>query len=323
MIDISLLANDLQLSLNSAIQEQIASGNALLNTDMVTYEFLIHTDGGEYRDFDYIYPNGIVSINEQTNKIVRYINCEFDTTGSQSDGVAQVEMTLNARLEILIPLINAGKKRARLELVNTIRQIIDNTFRLNSTGELDDGTKVYNYGVVYQFADTGDRDKRAEIGDSILLNVYLSYFIVEAGINSESFGLSIDGNPVPFTRIGFNRSSQNESNVPSDEPNISGKNYATSTIFGFNFDMPLRRGIIGDNLMNYVFDSENPARLVEIKRPYGDSEKTNSYLMVFNDISLNGEKTKFTSVSCVMVEADLDVNELSPYAEQNWSDANG
>lgn len=330
MIDISKLATKLQTALNNAIEEQIAreqiaSGKSLLNTDMVTYEFLIHTDGGEYRDFDYIYPTGTASANERTNKIVRYINCEFDTTGSQSDGVLNVEMTLNARLEILVPLINAGKKKARLELVNTIRQIIDNTFRLNSTGQIEDEDDeiVYNYGVVYQLADTGDRDKRAEIGDSILLNVYLSYYIVEMGINSDEFELYIDGVRVPITRIGFNRSSQNESNVPSDATNISGKNYATSTVFGLNFDMPLRRGTAGNQLMAYLFKSENLARFVEIKYPFGDTTETTGYFMVFNDTSINGEKTKFASVSCVMVEADLNVNELSPYAEQKRRGENG
>jgi hypothetical protein len=323
MIDISMLATNLQTTLNNAIEEQVSEGNTLLDNDMVKYDFLVHIDGGEYRDFDYLYPNGMASANERTNKIVRYINCEFDTTGSQSDGVLNVEMTLNARLEILIPLINAGKKKDRLELVNTIRQIIDNTFRLNSTGQIEDDGTVYNYGVVYQLADTGERDKRAEIGDSILLNVYLSYYIVEMGINSDEFELYIDGVRVPITRIGFNRSSQNENNVPSDATNISGKNYATSTVFGLNFDMPLRRGTAGNQLMAYLFESENLARFVEIKYPFGDTTKTTGYLMVFNDTSINGEKTKFASVSCVMVEADLDVNELSPYAEQNWSGTNG
>lgn len=316
MIDISLLTQDLQEKLNSALLSETAN-NAVLNNDRVEYAFLIHTDGGEYKDFNYVYPNGTVSINEQTNKIIKYINGEFDVTGSQSDGVSKVEMTINARIELLIPLINAGKKKAKLELVNTIRQIIDTTFRLNNTGQISDGNTIYNYGVAYRIADTGDRDKRAEIGDSILLNVYLTYFIVEMGINSEDFKLYIDGQEVFFTRIGFNRSAQNDSNVVSDS-GISGKNYPISTVFGLNFDMPLRSGYIGEWLMDYAFSNNKVARLVKITRPSMDGEASEYYLMLFNEVSLNGEKTKFASVSVIMVEADETVNDLSAYAQEHW-----
>jgi hypothetical protein len=92
MIDISYLANDinnlnsLENILNAEIVEQIQTGNTVLDNGRVTYRFLIYTDGGEYKDYDYIVGNGDISA-EPTNKIVRYINCEFDTTGSQIDGV--------------------------------------------------------------------------------------------------------------------------------------------------------------------------------------------------------------------------------------------
>ena len=86
MIDISFFAQSLENLLNDEVEAQISAGNTNLDNGRVEYRFLVHMDGGEYKDFDYIDGNENISI-EQTNKIRRYINCEFDTTGSQIDGV--------------------------------------------------------------------------------------------------------------------------------------------------------------------------------------------------------------------------------------------
>lgn len=331
MIDISYFADKIEQTLNAEMQAQIINGNDALDNGRVTYDFKIYTDGGEYKDFDYINANGNIST-EPTNKIVRYINCEFDTTGSLVEGVASVEMSFNARLEILIPLINAGRGKKKLELVNTIRQVIDNAFRLNSYGEYvdEDNDITYNYGVTYQLADVGARDKRAEIGDSLIMNVYLSYFIVQNGVNSADFEVYIDGNRVYFTRLGFNRGSTNESNVPSDSKNGVGKNIPTSNVFGMNFDMPTRTNEADSIISKYLFKGVNPARLVEVRTPFdaknngktGGTPIPNRYLMIFNEISNNAEMTKFASTTVTMVEADSSVP-FSDYAQQNWVNENG
>lgn len=317
MIDISYLANDinnpnsLESILNAEIVEQIMTGNTVLDNGRVTYRFLIYTDGGEYKDYDYIDGNGDISA-EPTNKIVRYINCEFDTTGSQINGVASVEMSFSARLEILIPLVNAGRgKKKKLELVNTIRQVIDNAFRLNSMGTYEDGDVPYQYGVSYQLADTGAREKRAEIGDSIIMNAYLSYFMVQNGVNSADFEVYIDAEStsdqtkrVYFTRLGFNRGSTNESNVPSDSENGAGKNTPTSTVFGINFDMPLRTNYADQAIMNYLLNGEKIVHKIDIINSFGEPS---TYYMIFNEVSVNAETTKFSSVTVSMVEALYEV----------------
>lgn len=317
MIDIDFFANELQTILNNEIEAQISDGNTILDNGRVTYRFLIHTYGGEYIDFDYIDSQGVVQA-EQTNKIVRYINCEFDTTGSQIDGVASVEMSFSARLEILIPITNAGRKKKRLELVNTIRQVFDNALRLNAQGTIPNSS--YNYGVSYQLAETGAREKRGEIGDSEILTAYLSYFIVQDGVNSADYELYIDGNRVYFTRLGFNRGSTNESNVPSDSTNGAGENIPSSTVFGLNFDMPTRTNNADFIIAMYLFGGSNLARMVEVKTPFDtnlNGGEPFKYLMIFSDSSNNAEITKFASTTVSMVEAHDSVPK-SPYAQSNW-----
>ncbi len=333
MIDISFFAQSLENLLNDEVEAQILAGNTTLDNGRVTYRFLIHTDGGEYKDYDYINGNGNISA-EPTNKIVRYINCEFDTTGSQIDGVLSVEMSFNSRLEILVPLVNAGRGNKKLELINTIRQVIDNTFRLNSSGVYSVGdvdNKIdYNYGVIYQLAETGAREKRAEIGDSELMTAYLAYFLVQDGVNSADFKIYIDGNRVYFTRLGFNRGSTNESNVPSDSTNGAGNNVPSSSVFGLNFDMPTRTNGADSIISQYLFKGVNPARLVEVRTPFdannngnpGGTPIPNRYLMIFNEISNNAETAKFASTTVTMVEASEGLP-LSPYAQQNWGVNNG
>lgn len=307
MIDISFFSQRIENILNAELLSQINSDNTALDNGRVTYRFLVNTDGGEYKDFDYIDGQGNTST-EPTNKIVRYINCEFDTTGSQIDGVVSVEMSFNARLEVLIPLINAGRgDKKKLELVNTIRQVIDNAFRLNSIGTYEDGNTIYEYGVMYQLADVGARGKRSEIGDSLIMNAYLSYFIVQNGVNSADFQIYIDAenttdqtNRVYFTRLGFNRSNNNESNVPSDSLNGVGKNIPTSNVFGINFDMPLRKNAVDSIIMNYLLNGDNSVHKVDVLSYHGVST---TYYMLFNDVSVNAETSKFASVTVSMVEA--------------------
>lgn len=326
MIDITYFAQTVENLLNGEILSQIAQGNEILNTDRVTYRFKVMLDGGEFKDFDYLNygmaPESIGAISqEQTNKIVRYINCELDITGSKSDGVQSVEMAIQSRLEVMIPLTNAGKKKARLELVNTIRQVIDNAFRLNSSGTIPDAESgiTYNFGIIYQIADTGDRDKRQEIGDSVTLTAFLSFFVVQEGVNSSSYELYIDGIRVPFTRLGFNRGAQLESNLPSDSPNGAGKNTPTSTVFGLNFDMPTRKGALGELLSDFLYGGQSLAHFVQVVdavtggAPY-------QYLMLFQDVSNNAETTKFASCSVTMAEALKEGNTLSAYAQEYWRD---
>lgn len=296
MIDMNVFAE--------AIEEQLNANMAILDTDTVIYRFRVYVDGGEYRDFDYLNSNGSISV-EQTNKIVRYINCEFDTTGSRSEGVLSVEMSFNTRLQVMIPLVNTGRGAKKLELVNVIRQVMDNAFRLNTTSTIVDGATTYTYGVLYQFADTGDRIKRAEIGDSIILTAFLSYFLVQDGVNSASFELYFDEidelHRVKFTRLGFNRGSTNESVIPSDSTYGVGKNITTSTVFGLNFDMPLRNGYVDRAIASYLYDGVKTPRTVYLKTPY--KEDATQYSMIFSDVSINAETTKFASVAVSMVEA--------------------
>lgn len=316
MIDISFFAQTLENLLNDEVEAQILAGNATLDNGRVTYRFLIHADGGEYKDFNYIDGNGNISI-EQTNKIVRYINCEFDTTGSQIDGVLSVEMSFNSRLEILVPLVNAGRGKKRLELINTIRQVIDNTFRLNSSGVYSVDNIDYNYGVIYQLADTGAREKRAEIGDSELMTVYLAYFLVQDGVNSKDYQLFIDGEQIYYTRLGFNRGLTNESNVPSDSTNGAGNNVPSSSVFGLNFDMPTRTNNADIMIAKALFEGEIVAHYVELITPFNAQGTSYKYLMLINDTSNNAETSKFASTTVTMVEASEGLP-LSPYAQQNW-----
>lgn len=297
MIDISFFGEAIESQLNVAI-------TGVLDTDTVEYRFRVYTDGGEYRDFDYIDGQGNIS-QEQTNKIRRYINCEFDSTGSRSDGVLSVEMSFNTRLQVMIPLVNTGRGRKKLELVNTIRQVMDGAFRLNTTSTYVDGATTYTYGVLYQLADTGDREKRAEIGDSIVLTAFISYFLVQDGVNSASFELYLDqddeAHRVKFTRLGFNRGCTNESVIPSDSTNGAGKNIPTSTVFGLNFDMPLRNSYVDTQIERFLYLGEKAPHFVYVKTPLGT--ESIEYKMVFNEASINAETTKFASVTVSMVEA--------------------
>lgn len=307
MIDISHFADKIEELLNAEIETAISAGgrtSEILDNGKVTYEFRVYADGGEYRDFDYIDGQGAIS-REQTNKIVRYINCEFDTTGSRSDGVLSVEMSFNTRFQVMIPLVNTGRGAKKLELVNTIRQVIDNAFRLNTTSTMEDNGTTYTYGVLYQFADTGDRIKRAEIGDSIILTAFLSYFLVQDGVNSADFKLYLDEvdelHRVKFTRLGFNRGCTNESVIPSDSTNGAGKNVTTSTVFGLNFDMPLRNGYVDIRIERFLYLGDKTPRSVYVKTPL--REEPIEYKMIFSDVSINAETTKFASVAVSMVEA--------------------
>jgi hypothetical protein len=66
--------------------------------------------------------------------------------------------------------------------------------------------------------------------------------------------------------------------VPSDSLNGAGLNIPTSTVFGLNFDMPLRSNGADVLIADYLFNGNKNAHEVKVTNPFGDK----TYNMIFN-----------------------------------------
>ncbi|MBO5356289.1 MAG: hypothetical protein J6A95_00850 [Clostridia bacterium] len=280
--------------------------SVLFGNENVIYEFLIHTDIGNYKGYDYVENN--------TDQIVRYINAILTQTDSKVEGTGIKNITRNTTIEFLIPLQNTDIPSGNeATFINEIRNIIDTAFSSNVEDTyIEDGVE-YAYGLNYSLSSTGNRMDRALVGDSVNLYAYVNFFMVEQGLNSSGIRLYIDGYEIVPLRIGISRGVTQSTDVLSDGNQIA-KNNQTATLFTLNFDIPAMKSNIFQEMYNYalrgkgpsqnigettVFERPNVAHHVELSI---SGNYTTNKLMNFEAISINGQVPLIASLSVTMTE---------------------
>ena len=281
--------------------------SALFGNQNVTYKFLIHTDVGNYKGFEYIENN--------PNQIVKYINAILTQTDSKVEGTGLKNITRNTTIEFLVPLQNADTPTtSEALLINEIRNIIDDAFSANSEGTYTENEVEYAYGLNYSLSSTGNRMDRALVGDSVNLYAYINFFMIEQGLNSNKIKLYIDGEEIVPLRIGISRGVTQSTDVLSDGNQIA-KNNPSATLFTLNFDIPAKTNSnIFAEIYTYALTGKGPAQLEENQFPtikanvahhvelsIDDSYVTNK-LMNFETVNINGQNPLIASISVTMTE---------------------
>lgn len=296
MISILDIVKNLEDKLNSSLLEK-SSENMLLDNGNELYKFKLFLDAGDYIGYDYFSDeNGNVDI----NKRVKYINGLMTVLESNIEGALSQNLTFSTMLELLIPLENVSDNT--MELVGTIRGVIDEALSLNSYQKIES----YNVGVTYSLAGTGQREIRPLIGDSISLFCYVSYSFVAGGVNSTEITMKIDGCDVNSPRMGYSRVANQEADIDSNTTDGCATNVTGSTIFTINFDKPIQKSKLDDIIADFVLNGTNEAHYVEITEPTENGQTTISKYMIFNEANQNTETTLNASTSVTMVEAMMN-----------------
>lgn len=269
------------------------------------------------------YPDDIDAFSDNfLGRKVQYIPCEMTQifSDNENNGNQGINIFLNTQITFKIPLKN-HLSETTLEFAESLKQIIDYTFSTNRNIMIEDDDIIYSIGVNYSLANTGIREQAVYIGDSVELTAIVTYSVIDFGVNSSKIVIEIDGAPIKSTAYGLCRALVSSAEIGAEE-NGTSKTTIDGHMFTLSFVSPLRNDLLGDEIAAFLLTNGQykVAHLVSIEMPIRGSTIHRDFLMVFNEVKLNGEKTLNAALDVTMSEV-LYIDgavELSEYAEQNW-----
>ena len=306
MIQLSDISSKLSDMLNEAITSKDGDGKYIYpvlngedeNGDKVEpqqfYRFNIATDTADYKR---------PYREHGSNAVTTYINGVLSRTGGVIEGNNEntVNSTLTAVLTFAVKVNTQSGDTP--ELVNTIGNLVNTVFANNTQGSLTDGGKTYQYGMYFTPMTSGNRQQLPYIGDSFTFQMYISFYIVESGVNSTDIEISVNGNRIYPITYGFNRSSQQETVVNSGSEGLSAGCVTTATVMTFSFVVPMRSDYISKEINSQIDTPTNTVYTVKKKVNYPDGtspEKT--FNMQFRECNETGENVKNVGLSATMTE---------------------
>ena len=317
------IVNNLENKLNIALENEIAQKiqneqfTPLFN-GRETFRFKLFLDTANYMGYDYLkrfstdtekpgtFDERDLS-NTPKNNLVRYINGVISVIDSNVQGgvnlsdetqsTSDVNLTFSAGVVFFIPLTSADNDT--MELVGTIREIIDNAMRLNTYADFNG----YNMSVAYSLGRTGERLIRKGVGDSITINCNIQYGFVQGGINSTQIAIKYGNSTVYAPSKSLSRVSAQEANVDLGSGDNATKNTTVSTGFILHFNKPLQYGDIDNAAVFYLLENNLQLLEIELVISNGVTQISRTIPMIFNEVSITGENTLNAGLSITMVEA--------------------
>lgn len=291
--------------LNTKLQEE-AKDNELLDNERETFLFHIVLDAGDYKAFDYLKRGAVAGTgsyvsSNPTNKFVNYINGVLTVNETNIEGVEETDeiSTISTTLELLVPLRNLDDEESTMELIGTIRKVVDKALSYNQFAQIGS----YNLGISYSMGGTGSRDLRMLIGDSISLYSYITFVFVANGVNSAEIEVEIDGIKLASLRKGYSRVANQESDIASDSETGSAGCITSNTVFTLNFDKPVQKTELDKKFANYLLTGTSPVFDVEITEPVINGSITTKKKMIISEVTRNTDTTLNASETVTMVEA--------------------
>lgn len=261
----------------STLAENIEKGlNALSTLNSLGIVFKIHSDAGDYakalksRTAKQRYTNGLLSV--VSSSIVPVQNL--------------VVATQSARLEIAVQLPNPNTDTA---IITAHRAVLDGYFKSTPIQMLTDKDgKTYSVSLAYALASTGNVDNMSPLGTNVTFTVMIDYAMVQNGLNSSQFSITLDGAAVEYVSLTIDRTAAMDS-APYSNTNGAGKNVAVSTALTFSIEIPATTTENAANaaLRDFVLDGDMQTvhtLTVEI----GGVSRSYSVVFASNNISLNG-----------------------------------
>lgn len=329
MLNFTQFSGEIEEALNKLVEE---ADNSNLNGLRDRYRFRIRTDAANYAKAE---RNG--------NTVTRYINGMLNIVESnlETTNGGKINATVSMILELAVPVVDDQDENGNLELVKTVRDLLNAHFSSNTFGSVV-GTsgEAYNYGSQYSIPTCGERGVHPLLGDGVLFVVTLDYYFIESGINSRSIQLYIDGNRVEYELFGMRRTASTEpyvgavvttspENAPYNADAHSAKTLSSFTVFSICFDAPALLDATGQMATDYLMNGEaNKGHLVTIIRPkriketqdgtdtYTTKNTEYNYIMAFTDVGNNAQNVLNASSSVTMAEVPVNngIIELSAAA---------
>lgn len=190
--------------------------------------------------------------------------------------------------------------------IEKVRDALSSAFQKNEQEVMTDSAgKKYLVCTLYQFVETGIRDQQSPIGDCMSFTAYISYMLVENGINTHDIVYTLDGNIIPFQTNTAYRSPTMDANVPAQSANGAAKNIASQSIFNISFQLPALQNDITRKMFKWLFSGElNVAHVLNIRYPNfnGTDFDESNYLVTYGENNASGETIKNIGQTMTLVE---------------------
>lgn len=299
MISLKTLATNLQTKLNG-------NNNGLtfsIKADSKQFERALRT-GNVVNDKI----NGLLTLqasdmsNLTSGELFATISCRLQVIFRLKGGVGDDdEKIYNAAHTAVVQTIEGNNT-----YIERVRDALSNAFQTNEQSVMQDSdNKNYLVCILYQFVETGMRDQQSPIGDCMSFTAYISYMLVENGLNTHDIVYTLDGNVIPFQTNTVYRTPTMDGNVPAGSSNGAVKNLASQSIFSISFQLPALRNEITRRMFEWLFGGDlNVAHILGIKYPTfnGATTQEKFYLMTYGETNASGETIKNVGQTLTLVE---------------------
>ncbi len=250
--------------------------NALSAANNLGIVFKIHSDAGEYQ-------KALIS---RTAK-QRYTNGLLQVVSSSIVPVQNLTVaTQNARLEIAVQLPNPQTDAV---IIEAHRAVLDGYFKTTALQMLEDKDgKKYSVASTYSLASTGGVAAESPLGTAITFTVLIDYAMVQNGLNSSTFTVTLDGVNIEYVSLTIDRTPAMDAADYSDT-NGAAHNVANSTALTFVLEIP---ATVTDNVANsalrgFVLDGDMKT-VHTLNVAIGTENRTYKVVFASTNISLIG-----------------------------------
>lgn len=321
---------DLIQQLEDDFNETLASLDA---SSPEQYQPFIADNGIRYR-FRFVLNASDYKHNIMENgKEIRFIHCEFVKDGSEVEGEIESTISLDLSLNILVPILNSNSDQDdSLVILDAVDALFSEKFSKNSRGYYGG----YAFGAKYTLLNTGEREQRIMVGDSVIMTAMIEYFFVALGVNSSAVLLQIDGEYARYIKLGRRRQAQQENGIPSDSGSGEAEFMNIGSVFSLTFNMPVRMSngtsaTMPGVIRNFIEGKElHTAHLVTLSYPSvfvsADEDPqftTINKAMIFEDVSDNYETVLNGSMTVNMSTGMKDITTTKSMALNAFIEGGG
>lgn len=272
--------------------------NTILNNPQI--QFKIWAEVGKY-----------VKPQREGNTVTHYINGNLRTSTSANDANDLVMgvngLSLEFSLPVRRPRTNAKQKAEELaeiqngqyKFVTEMINVINSYFQTARAVSITDETGVeFSVGFQAGTVTPGNVDIAAQLGQNLLISVYVEVYFVAGGVNSKAVKVYFDGKSIPFQAVRHGRSPMTERDVYAGT--LVSKSLITSTAFAIDVDFPVTSDPATQECVDYLLSGEpNVAHFVNVQ--FGTlNEKL--YFMTLNTIQTSAQGIAIAGVSASFME---------------------
>lgn len=305
MIELKKLAENLQENLNLTLKADFEK--SIFATDEVKRDF----PNTEFRFRVVLDSSDYKAPERDGNKVIYYINAIMHVESSEVEGLnddpTSYNASINTYVEFLIPMADMMSESGASVLIEATRAHLGVVCQSGISQDIEDENNSYLVGTYYTVASSGMRAVRERVGDSMTLQLSVSYIIIGYGVASNAFELyladgSVSNRKVLYSSLSLARKTVSEMYFASNNDNYSGaKAVPLNTVLSIAITAPVRRSGVDELAADFLLNGRVDPFDLHLVVPNG-IENGKTFKMVVDSVSFGAELNKAAAMSITFSE---------------------